>query len=216
MHVISKSILISLFLLFINIDHAFSQCNTGSPTCTLLAGSGAQVNVDKFGICRRVTNNNASTIMIPHNNANEWCGTTSGCTGGSSSNSFLERLPANVTSSSCVTISFSPILGVCGCTSSGLCSCTSATATITGSGTLAFTGDSTNYGSTIRYRLNGGAWTNIPATLSVVNGNTLQIQFFGLSCDEFASGADSVDIKEGVGGPTIGLATGQNNGFGCL
>ena len=81
---------------------AFAQCNTGgSPTCTLVTGSGGVTDIDKFGICRKITNSGSSTVMVPHNNANEWCGTTSGCTGGTTATSFLQNLPTNVTAGAC-------------------------------------------------------------------------------------------------------------------
>jgi hypothetical protein len=102
--VYSKYGLIALVLVAVfatGIESALAQCTSGSPTCTLVTGSGGEQDIDKFGICRKITNNNSTNIMVPHNNANEWCGTTSGCTGGSSAISFIQNLPSNVTSGTC-------------------------------------------------------------------------------------------------------------------
>ncbi len=57
-------------------------------------GNSATVTVDEHGVCKKITNNHASgaSIMVPTKSASEWH------TGGSS---FLQNLPAGVSSADC-------------------------------------------------------------------------------------------------------------------
>ena len=54
--------------------------------------NNATVTIDEYTVCKDVTNNTGTSIMVPTKTANEWH------TGGSS---FLENLPAGVTVAAC-------------------------------------------------------------------------------------------------------------------
>lgn len=80
---------------------AYAQCDTGG-TCSRLSANGGTATINKFGVCKVVTNNSTTNeIMVPYNTATEWCGTSSGCSGGSGTNSFVERTPSTVSLSNC-------------------------------------------------------------------------------------------------------------------
>src|SRR5687767_14762585 len=57
-----------------------------------VAGGGGSATITEHTVCRVITNNNATSVLVPTKAASEWH------TGGSS---FLENLPTNVTAGSC-------------------------------------------------------------------------------------------------------------------